>query len=208
MEQKERSLEQTPVWAVSIVCLVLIFISLLFESVLDFITKFLKKKKKKSLKQALGNIKTELMIMGFISLLLTVAEVPISKICVAEAVANSLLPCDSQEETASTATQITDQKLTTSNETIDEFFCEAKGKVSLLSREGVKQLHIFIFVLTVFHVLYCVLTMSLGLAKMRRWKAWEKETKTLEYQIANGNEKWLLTFFLFKYAQQRQQQIS
>ncbi|KAK9085417.1 hypothetical protein Sjap_025828 [Stephania japonica] len=55
-----------------------------------------------------------------------VAEVPISKICVTKVVAKSLLPCDSQEETASTTTQITDPKLAFSNETINESSCEAK----------------------------------------------------------------------------------
>lgn len=34
-----------------------------------------------------------MIIMGSISLLLTISKVPISKICVTEAVANSFLPC-------------------------------------------------------------------------------------------------------------------
>ena len=35
-----------------------------------------------------------------------------------------------------------------------------------MSEEGIHQLHIFIFVLAVFHVLYCVLTLALGNAKV------------------------------------------
>lgn len=43
-----------------------------------------------------------------------------------------------------------------------------QDKVSLISQSGVHQLHIFIFVLAVFHVLYSVLTMALGQAKVSK----------------------------------------
>lgn len=36
-----------------------------------------------------------------------------------------------------------------------------------VSSDGIHQLHIFIFVLAIFHVLYCILTMALGGAKVR-----------------------------------------
>jgi hypothetical protein len=39
-------------------------------------------------------------------------------------------------------------------------------KVALVSTEGIHQLHIFVFVLAVFHVLYCVTTLALGKAKV------------------------------------------
>ncbi|KAK1314462.1 MLO-like protein 12 [Acorus calamus] len=61
-----------------------------------------------------------------------------------------------------------------------------KNKVPLISSDAIHQLHVFIFVLAVSHVLYCILTMALGKAKMRRWKSWEKETRTAEYQFTNG----------------------
>ncbi|KAF8409176.1 hypothetical protein HHK36_005250 [Tetracentron sinense] len=153
--------------------------------------------KKVEPKTNIGGTYNELMILGFISLLLTVSEVPISKICVTEAVANSFLPCkdpfDIEEAVVSSETQISRSNATLSTEITDESSCEAKGMVSLLTREGVKQLHIFIFVLAIFHVLYCVLTMFLGTAKMKRWKAWEEETRTLEYQIDNDPRRFRLT---------------
>ncbi|KAF4349386.1 hypothetical protein F8388_012556 [Cannabis sativa] len=40
------------------------------------------------------------------------------------------------------------------------------GKVPLITYTGVHQLHIFIFVLAVFHVLYSVITIALGKAKI------------------------------------------
>jgi hypothetical protein len=42
-----------------------------------------------------------------------------------------------------------------------------QGKVPLVSNDGIHQLHIFIFVLAIFHVLYCVITLALGRAKVR-----------------------------------------
>lgn len=42
-----------------------------------------------------------------------------------------------------------------------------QGKVAFVSSEGIHQLHIFIFVLAVFHVLYCILTLALGRAKVK-----------------------------------------
>lgn len=43
---------------------------------------------------------------------------------------------------------------------------DLQGKVPFVSAEGIHQLHIFIFVLAVFHVLNCILTMALGRAKV------------------------------------------
>ncbi|KAK6156375.1 hypothetical protein DH2020_010623 [Rehmannia glutinosa] len=60
------------------------------------------------------------------------------------------------------------------------------GKVQLVSAYGIHQLHIFIFVLAVSHVLYSVITYGLGRLKMRKWKSWEDETKTIQYQYYNG----------------------
>ncbi|KAF7113535.1 hypothetical protein RHSIM_RhsimUnG0115000 [Rhododendron simsii] len=67
------------------------------------------------------------------------------------------------------------------------------GHVPFVSTYGIHQLHIFIFVLAVFHVLYCIITLALGRAKMRKWKAWEMETKTTEYQFTNDPERFRFT---------------
>jgi hypothetical protein len=41
-----------------------------------------------------------------------------------------------------------------------------QGKVSLVSQSGVHQLHIFIFVLAAFHVIYSVVIIALAKAKV------------------------------------------
>ncbi|GJW20634.1 MLO protein homolog 1-like protein, partial [Tanacetum coccineum] len=60
-----------------------------------------------------------------------------------------------------------------------------KGMVPMISYSAVHQLHIFIFILAVFHVLYSIVIIGLGLAKMKKWKKWEAETTSLEYEFTN-----------------------
>ncbi|XP_047328248.1 MLO-like protein 12 [Impatiens glandulifera] len=171
MAGKERSLEETPTWAVAVVCFVLVAISILLEQALHFVGHWLKKKNKPALCEALEKLKAELMVMGFISLLLTVGKAPISGICVSEKVAKSWHPCDKEKQTEY------DDK------------CIKKGLITLVSAYGIHQLHIFIFVLAIVHILYCISTLAIGTLKMRRWKAWEDETKTIEFQYYHDPER-------------------
>ncbi|XP_043699325.1 MLO-like protein 12 isoform X2 [Telopea speciosissima] len=172
------SLEETPTWAVATVCAILVTISLLLEHGLNLLTKFFQRNRRRSLNQALYKIKSELMLLGFISLLLTISQRPVSKICIPKSVGKTFLPC---------------QNSTIPSDVVEESICQKKGKVSLLSREGVQELQILIFVLALFHVLSCVLTFGLGMAKMRRWEYWEAETRRLEYQFNNDPRRFRLT---------------
>lgn len=96
----------------------------------------------------------------------------------------------------------------------------------MITYSGLHQLHIFIFVLAVFHVLYSVVTIVLAKAKvsiyfcmsflspnyniliihnsakrkidveqMKKWKSWESETSSLEYQYTNGIVNYFLLLF-------------
>ncbi|XP_071721342.1 MLO-like protein 2 isoform X1 [Rutidosis leptorrhynchoides] len=140
------------------------------------------------------------MLLGFISLLLTAGTSPITKICISKGAADSWHPCSRSEEKASGVVEdegrrklLTWSKMGESARRIlatsGEDKCAEKGKVSFMSYDGVHQLHRFIFALALFHVTYCILTMALGQAKMRRWKHWEKETKTAEYQFSHDPER-------------------
>ncbi|KAL1553239.1 MLO-like protein 6 [Salvia divinorum] len=168
---KEKSLESTATWAVAVVCFVLVAISIVIEQLLHHTELWLKKKRKLSLCEALEKIKAELMLLGFISLLLTVTQDYLSDICVPKNVAYSWHPCD---------------------DTYDKKYydpCLVKGKAQLVSAYGIHQLHIFIFVLALAHVIYCVVTYAFGKLKMRQWKVWEDETKTVEYQYYNDPDR-------------------
>ncbi|KAJ6991694.1 hypothetical protein NC653_019765 [Populus alba x Populus x berolinensis] len=69
----------------------------------------------------------------------------------------------------------------------------SQGKVSLVSQSGVHQRRIFIFVLAAFHVIYSVVIIDLAKAKMKRWKSWELETTSLEYQFTNDPSRFRFT---------------
>ncbi|WRX12101.1 Mlo-related protein - like 3 [Theobroma cacao] len=96
---KARSLEYTPTWAVAVVCFVLVVISIIIEHAIHMVGKWLKKKHKPALYEALEKVKAELMLMGFISLLLTVAQGTISGFCIPESIANTWHPCGKKAET-------------------------------------------------------------------------------------------------------------
>lgn len=170
---KERSMEATPTWAVAVVCFILLAISIFIEQIIHHLGEWLLKKHKKPLYEALEKIKAELMLLGFISLLLTVVQTPVSNLCVPKSVGYSWHPCKADEDAKS---KYDDP-------------CLPKGKVQFASSYAIHQLHIFIFVLAVAHVLYSIATFALGRLKMRKWRAWEDETKTIEYQFYNDPER-------------------
>ncbi|KAI4334426.1 hypothetical protein L6164_019122 [Bauhinia variegata] len=200
-----RNLEETPTWAVAVVCFVLLLISIIIEHIIHLIAKWLKKKHKRALYESLEKIKSELMLLGFISLLLTVGQGPISRICISEKVAATWHPCSRswEQEYAEPESEHENR----GRRLLAAFFgstsanprrilaaggsdkCAEQGKVAFVSSEGIHQLHIFIFVLAVFHVLYCIFTLALGRLKMKKWKRWENETKTAEYQFTHDPER-------------------
>ncbi|KAI4296817.1 hypothetical protein L6164_036740 [Bauhinia variegata] len=176
-EVAETTLENTPTWAVASVCFLLIVISILIEHLLHLLGKYFNKKRKKSLVQALDKIKSELMLMGFISLLLTVCEKSIANICIPKDVGETFLPC----------------KDISADYSEEEAKCAEQEKVSFLSRQGVQELQQLIFHIAVSHVISCIFTFGLGMAKMRRWESWEAETRTFEYQFLNDPRRFQLT---------------
>ncbi|XP_020526741.1 MLO-like protein 6 isoform X2 [Amborella trichopoda] len=207
-----RSLEETPTWAVAVVCFVMVLVSILIEHAIHLVGKWLTKRHKRALYEALEKIKAELMLLGFISLLLTIGQDTISRICISKSMGDSLLPCRKNDQSINGGEHVSesgDDDEGSSNRRLlwlDDFDqphpslrrvlagskydkCSPQGKVPLISYDGTHQLHIFIFVLAVFHVLYCISTMALGRLKMKRWKKWEQETKTIEYQWSHDPER-------------------
>ncbi|KAK7283468.1 hypothetical protein RIF29_13008 [Crotalaria pallida] len=189
----ERTLQETPTWAVAAVCAVFVIVSVLIEHGIHSLEKWFHKRHKKAMSEALEKIKAELMLLGFISLLLTFGTNYIAKICIPVSIGDSMLPCkkvknndDSKHKRRllSFDDNVTWRRVLATTTSADDH-CSKKGKVPLISQSGVHQLHIFIFVLAVFHIFYSVMTMVLARAKMNKWKAWEAETSSLEYQFSN-----------------------
>ncbi|OWM70175.1 hypothetical protein CDL15_Pgr026025 [Punica granatum] len=97
------------------------------------------------------------MLLGFISLLLTILQDPISGMCISKKVAFTWRPCSGPpkvypygESSASTGKDS----------------CTTQGKVAFMTAYAIHQLHIFIFVLAICHVLSCIITLALGTFKV------------------------------------------
>lgn len=118
------------------------------------------------------------MILGLISLILAAVQRPISYICVPTKAADFMLPCskvqDKKNSSSSGHCAARVNALLTEHLILYTYkfkaSCEKRiglqGMVSLVSQQGIHQLHIFIFVLAVVHVLCGVVTMILGRAKV------------------------------------------
>uniref|UniRef100_A0A453SGY1 MLO-like protein n=1 Tax=Aegilops tauschii subsp. strangulata TaxID=200361 RepID=A0A453SGY1_AEGTS len=154
----DASLEHTPTWVVAAVCLVIVSVSLAAERFLHYLGKALKHKQQKTLYSALQRLKEELMLLGFISFILSLSQSFIVHICIPETATHFMLPCKREN-----------------HKVVEEgaIVCKKKGDVPFLSLEALHQLHIFIFVLGLVHVVFCATTIFLGGAQIRRWKHWE-----------------------------------
>ncbi|CAH8275522.1 unnamed protein product [Arabidopsis lyrata] len=175
-EARSGSLEYTPTWVVAFICFIIVLLSLLAERGLHHLGKCLKRRQQDALFEALQKLKEELMLLGFISLMLTVSQAAIRHICVPPALVNNMFPCKKPLEKhdapkSSHSVIINARHLLSTGESPDH--CAAKGQVPLVSVEALHQLHIFIFVLAVFHVIFCASTMVLGGARIQQWKHWE-----------------------------------
>ncbi|KAL3737494.1 hypothetical protein ACJRO7_019093 [Eucalyptus globulus] len=109
---EETNLEYTRTWVVAVVCSLIVTISLTVERLLHYTGKYLKKKKHKPLFDALPKDQRrflrpsslyvygeELMLLGFISLLLTVFQSRINTICISQHSSSKWLPCKKEDDT-------------------------------------------------------------------------------------------------------------
>ncbi|KAM3270235.1 hypothetical protein P3S67_029592 [Capsicum chacoense] len=165
---QETNLEYTPTWVVAVVSTVIVAISLLVERILHYGGKYLLKKKQKPLYEALQKIKEELMLLGFISLLLTVSQDRILKICISKHLTNHWLPCIKDNDAKETVHFLTNFfSLVPGGRCLlvgsaNSGYCGAKDKAPLLSLTALHHLHTFIFVLAVSHVTLLALTILFG----------------------------------------------
>ncbi|XP_057493199.1 MLO-like protein 13 [Actinidia eriantha] len=169
MVEESRSVEYTPTW-------------------------WLRNKNQDALNEALQKLKEELMLLGFISLLLTVVQGLVGYMCIPHHVANYMLPC--KMETGTSESNHRQYFHTTTNgrqllsTDVGSDHCTRKGEVPMLSIEALHQLHIFIFVLALFHVVFCATIMVLGGERMQERKAWENsiQSKKLSGHTGTHNE--------------------
>lgn len=181
-----RSLALTPTWSVASVLTIFVVVSLLVERSIHRLCHWLRKTNRKPLLAAVEKMKEELMLLGFISLLLTATASTISNICIPSGFYDSVFaPCSRKE--------IDDEKENNSlkeRKNLEAFLLPHSFRRMLngmnqntckenhepfVSYEGLEQLHRFIFVMAVTHVSYSCLTMLLAIVKVHSWRVWEDE---------------------------------
>ncbi|KAJ4749589.1 MLO-like protein [Rhynchospora pubera] len=98
----EITFEYTPTWFVAAVCSLIVIISLILERLLHRAGKVLKRGNRKTMFGGLQKIKEVLTLLGYISLLLTVIQITLTKICVKKSIMHHWLPCKIETHASST----------------------------------------------------------------------------------------------------------
>ncbi|KAM0833526.1 hypothetical protein ACQ4PT_064204 [Festuca glaucescens] len=142
---------------------------------------------RKPLYETLLKVKEELMLLGFISLLLNVLQGPMGRWCVNPDIMRHLLPCktpprDTEHLGDAVFAGATRRLLAGGGDSED--YCMEKGKVSLLSAEAIHQLHIFIFVLAVTHFVLSATTVLLGIVQTRNGQHWETKIQEKDADVS------------------------
>lgn len=186
-----RSLVETPTYSVATVITVLVFVCFLFQRSIYRFGKWLEKTRRKALFVSLEKIKEELMLLGLISLLLAQCARSISEICVNSSLFSSKFYLCSEEDYGITQKVLFENPSPFLNEshippkritTQISHQC-GEGREPFVSLEGLEQLHRFLFVLGITHVLYSCLTVGLAMSKIYSWRKWENQTNL----VADGN---------------------
>ncbi|KAL6527207.1 hypothetical protein OROGR_016297 [Orobanche gracilis] len=157
-----RELDQTPTWAVSLVCSIIIVISILLEKTLHKVGGTFSKRKKFALLQALEKIKAAYD-----------SGPHLNEVSHHQSDLKRLILHGNEDDHHRRLLWDEVRRILAVDHPAKE--CK-KGSVPLISAHGLHQLHIFIFFLAVFHVIYSATTMRLGRMKIREWKEWERES--------------------------------
>ncbi|XP_060672193.1 MLO-like protein 4 isoform X2 [Ziziphus jujuba] len=190
--QQQRSLAETPTYSVASVVTVMVFLCFLVERSIYRFGKWLKKTRRKALFSSLEKIKEELMLLGLISLFLAQCARWISEICVDSSLFSSdrFYLCSEDDYGVhkniileSTISSLNETRVATKGiHTHSSHQC-GEGREPFVSYEGLEQLHRFLFVLGITHVLYSCVAVGLAMSKIYSWRKWENQVSLL----ADGN---------------------
>ncbi|KAL4580302.1 hypothetical protein LXL04_016491 [Taraxacum kok-saghyz] len=157
-KEDSRSLALTPTTSIAIVMTIFVLISVFLEQSIRYLSNWLKKMKRNPMLAAVEKIKEELMLLGFISLLLAVTSSSISNICIpSKFYDNAFSPCstpDNNQENKDSKSEILNK--------LNQNMC-LKDYEPFVSDEGLEQLHRFIFIIAVTHI--------------HQWRIWEDDAQ-------------------------------
>ncbi|VVA32062.1 PREDICTED: MLO [Prunus dulcis] len=185
--QQQRSLAETPTYSVASVVTVMVFVCLLVERSIYRFGRWLKKTRRKALFASLEKIKEELMLLGLISLLLAQSARWISEICVNSSLFTSQFYICSERDYSTKENAMLESSSPNKTEIprglINFSHQCGEGHEPFVSYEGLEQLHRFLFVLGITHVLYSCLAVALAMSKIYSWRKWEN----LDGPVADAN---------------------
>ncbi|KAK4337835.1 hypothetical protein RND71_042322 [Anisodus tanguticus] len=194
-----RSLEETPTWSVATVTTVMVFVCLFVERSIYRFGTWLKKTRRKALYASVEKIKEELMLLGLISLLLGQCARQISQICVNSSLFSSKFYLCSQEDYDSTSHLSRSSILSNHTDIPPKGIYQpshshqcGEGREPFVSYEGLEQLHRFLFVLGITHVLYSCIAVGLAMTKIYSWRKWENQVSSGAENNIQGLCSWLL----------------
>ncbi|CAB4298282.1 unnamed protein product [Prunus armeniaca] len=169
--QQQRSLAETPTYSVASVVTVMVFVCLLVERSIYRFGRWLKKTRRKALFASLEKIKEGELSVG--------ADAARANIFVVGAISkrdysnkeNAMLESSSPNKTEIPRG-------------LNNFSHQCgEGHEPFVSYEGLEQLHRFLFVLGITHVLYSCLAVALAMSKIYSWRKWEN----LDGPVADAN---------------------
>ncbi|KAG6645776.1 hypothetical protein I3843_08G140100 [Carya illinoinensis] len=179
--QEMRSLALTPTWSVATVLTIFVAVSFLVERSIHRLSSWLQKTNRKPLLAAVEKMKEELMLLGFISLLLTASSSMISNICIPSKFYDSkFAPCTISEIKKKSSqhrnllmVSVLPHSFRRMLSDLNEKNTCGEGHEPFVSYQGLEQLHRFIFVMAITHISYSCLTMLLAIVKIHSWRVWE-----------------------------------
>ncbi|PON46313.1 Mlo-related protein [Parasponia andersonii] len=188
--QQQRSLAETPTYSVASVVTVMVFVCFLVERSIYRFGRWLKKTRRNALFASLEKIKEELMLLGLISLLLAQCARWISEICVDSSLFSSRFYICSEKDYdiaqnahfETSFSSLNETKTTPSGISSHSTHQCGEGHEPFVSYEGLEQLHRFLFVLGITHVLYSCVAVGLAMSKIYSWRKWENQA-TLQAKI-------------------------
>jgi mlo protein len=166
-----KSIEEEPSWVVVVMLLSFLFISILVEHGMEHIHHKLSERHSEGLLSVHHKIKDELMLMGFISLILVALEDRLLSICIPM---NAVIgvPCwHDESHPGLNFTRAHGRRFLLAAEKRDEL-CD-EGYTKLLDLRAIHHIHILIFCIAVMHILYSCVLIVLSQAKMAMWTGWE-----------------------------------
>ncbi|KAL5204836.1 hypothetical protein ABZP36_009707 [Zizania latifolia] len=192
MVEAGRSLAETPTWSVATVTTLMVAACFLVERGLSRFAKWLRKTKRKAMLAALEKIREELMLLGVISLLLSQTARWISEICVPSSLFTSRFYICSETDFDDVVGRWERSTLDTNQTAVpnglgfqSENVC-SEGHEPFVSYEGLEQLHRFLFILGITHVLYTFVTVVLSLIKIYSWRKFETQACQLPSEQLQG----------------------